>query len=248
MLIGATENGDPSLDYAWIKKMDMVDGTFIITKNLTTQLQNEIMNFKNKIFVHACCTGFGGTIVEPNLPNYEIQLNNVKNLIEKGFPAKQIIIRIDPIIPTEKGIQNVTKVVSYAKEVLQLPINRFRVSVIDMYPHVKKRFEENNLPLPFDGWQATDKQFANLDNLLKELSQKYDIVFESCAETHLYSVKQCGCVSKEDIQLLNLEYDEDELKHQRPTCLCCAAKTELLERTFKEHYGCAYKCLYCYWK
>lgn len=246
MIIGITEKGDPSIDYAWINKMNLVDGAILITKNLTTKFMEEVLKVKDKIILHVSCTGYGGTIVEPNLPVYQKQLDNVKLLIQRGFPQKQIVIRIDPIIPTEKGIQLVRTVVEY----IQKDIKRFRISVIDMYPHVVKRFEVAGLPLPFERFQATSEQFSALNTELDKLQKEYGVIFESCAEIFLNSVKQTGCVGKDDIQLLGLELDDttDTLKGQRPGCLCCSAKSEMLEGLKSENYGCAYRCLYCYWK
>ena len=244
MLIGITEAGDASLDYAWVNKMPMIDGAILITKNITPKFIDEILKVKDKVILHASCTGYGGTVVEPNLPEYTKQLDNVKKLIELGFPKNQIIVRIDPIIPTEEGIKKVERIVEYIKEDIQ----RFRVSVIDMYPHVQTRFKEVGLPVPFNGqFQASEEEFKLLDDTLRKLSKDYGVTFESCAEKYLYSVKKTGCVSEQDINLLGLELDDDSLKHQRPNCMCCSAKTELLEHKTK-NYGCEYKCLYCYWK
>lgn len=244
MLIGITEAGDASLDYAWVNKMPMIDGAILITKNITPKFIDEILKVKDKVILHASCTGYGGTVVEPNLPEYTKQLDNVKKLIELGFPKNQIIVRIDPIIPTEEGIKKVERIVEYIKDDIQ----RFRVSVIDMYPHVQTRFKEVGLPVPFNGqFQASEEEFKLLDDTLRKLSKDYGVTFESCAEKYLYSVKKTGCVSEQDINLLGLELDDDSLKHQRPNCMCCSAKTELLEHKTK-NYGCEYKCLYCYWK
>lgn len=246
MIIGITEKGDPSIDYAWTKKMSLVDGAILITKNLTPKFMDEILKVKEKVILHASCTGYGGTIVEPNLPCFQKQLDNIRELIARGFPQKQIVVRIDPIIPTKKGIQLVRTIVEY----IQTDIKRFRVSVIDMYPHVAKRFTENHLPLPFEKFQANAEQFSDLNKELEDLQKEYGVVFESCAEIFLNSVKQTGCVGKDDIKLLGLELDDttDSLKGQRPGCLCSSAKSEMLEGLKCDNYGCAYKCLYCYWK
>lgn len=244
MLFGITEKGDPSLDYAWVKKMEVIDGSILITKNLTDKFIEEVLKVKEKVIIHVSCTGYGGTILEPNLPNYKIQLDKVKELINLGFPKEQIVIRIDPIIPTKKGIEKVERIVNY----IYKDIQRFRVSVIDLYPHVKQRFKDNNLPIPFEGFQATEEQFSLLDSKLKELRDKYNVTFESCAEIYLYSTIKTGCVAKRDIELLGLTLDNENLKGQRPGCLCCSAKTELLEHKQIDHYGCGYKCLYCYWR
>ena len=248
MLIGITEAGDASIDYSWVNKINDIDGAILITKNITIKFIEEIMKVKDKVILHASCTGYGGSILEPNLPIYQKQLERVKELLDLGFDKEKIIIRIDPIIPTDKGVKLMSDVVKYAKEDLQLPINRFRVSVIDMYPHVQQRFKEKKLPIPFNGnFQASEEEFQFLNNTIRELSQKYNITFESCAEKYLYAAKPMGCVSEYDINLLGLELDEEGFKNQRPTCLCCSAKVELLEHKCK-NYGCEYKCLYCYWR
>lgn len=246
MKIGITEAGDASLDYSWVNKMNDLDGAIIISKNITDKLIEEILKYKDKIILHATCTGYGGTIVEPNIPHYTEQLNQVRKLISLGFLKEQIVVRIDPIIPTDKGIQRVEDVVKY----IYSDIKRFRISVIDMYPHVRERFKLAGLPVPFDGnFQASFQDFKSLNKSIKSLKDTYGINVESCAEAYLSEAKPTGCISKEDLNILNLKSDNESLKGQRKTCLCLACKTELL--THKHHkngYGCQYKCLYCYWK
>lgn len=109
--IGITEAGDAALDFSWVSKINNVDGVILITKNLTDKLIDEIMKHKNKIILHATCTGMGGTCIEPNVPTYMYQLEQVSKLIATGFPAEKITIRIDPIIPTNKGLQTAQKVI-----------------------------------------------------------------------------------------------------------------------------------------
>ena len=245
MIFGITEAGDASLDYSWKRKLPQIDGAILITKNLTDKFINEVLPERHKVIIHVSCTGYGGTVLEPNLPTYEQQLQQVRKLVNYGFPKEQIVIRIDPIIPTEKGIEKIETIV---KEISDL-IPRFRVSIIDMYPHVRERFKKRNLPVPFNGeFQASEREFAMVDEKLKELKSRYGVTFECCAEKYLYQAKQTGCVSRQDFDVLNLELEEETLKRQRPTCSCVTAKTELLHRNETSHYGCQYQCLYCYWR
>lgn len=272
MKFGITEAGDASFDYSWKDKLNSVDMAILITKNITDKFIEEILKVKNKVILHATCTGYGGTIVEPNVPNYKLQLEKVRKLIRSGFPKEQIVVRIDPVIPTKKGCEKIKNIVEYINE----DVKRFRISVIDNYKHVQERFENAGLPILFNGnFQAYDKDFELVDDTIKELKEKHSVVFESCAENKLFETEKIGCVSKKDLSVFGLQTTENMIKNNRANCLCLAGKTELLRhipygfcnkfkipdmpnascgtkkcKDCKEHtfYGCPNACLYCYWK
>ena len=244
MKIGITERGDCSLDFSWVSKMNNMDGVILITKNLTDKVIEEAKPYFDKIIFHITCTGYGGTVLEPNIPNYENQLNQAVKLLDMNVSTERIVIRVDPIIPTDKGLKKAEKVILKA---IELGFNRFRISLIDMYPHVRERFKENGLPLPYgDYFTPLNMLFQKIDKWLKVLKNQYPfITIESCAEGKLLETEQLGCVSRKDFELLGLDLDNiDSIGYQRKGCLCCSAKTELLSK--KEQ--CPYKCLYCYWK
>lgn len=271
--IGITEAGDPSFDYSWVEKMQEMNMAILITKNITDKFIESVLPHKDKIIVHATCTGYGGTVIEKNVPEYSVQLAHVRKLIASGFPKEQIVVRIDPIIPTKKGVQHIVRIVSE----IYTDIKRFRISVMDNYPHVQERFKNHNLPVLYNGnFQASEEEFALVDSVLKQLKMQYGVVFESCAELYLKEAERIGCVSQKDLDLFGLKNDTENLKGQRKTCLCVAGKTELLThkrygkcRKFgiddslggscgignnckeceqHEIFGCPNACLYCYWK
>lgn len=182
----------------------------------------------------------GGTVIEPNVPVYTQQLAQVLKLIAAGFPEERITVRIDPIVPTEKGLQTAQTVIDAS------PIKRFRISVLDAYPHVRARFVQHGVPLPYgNNFQASAEQIASMRAWL---AKQTSCVFETCAEPDLagtLNVQTKGCVSKDDLQLLGLPTDGDFLTGlQRKNCLCLSCKTELLSRKTP----CTHGCLYFYWK
>ena len=271
--IGITEAGDPAFDYSWVAKMEDMDMGILITKNITDKFIEEILKVKDKVILHATCTGYGGTVLEKNVPDYKWQLDQVKKLISMGFPREQIVIRVDPVIPTYKGFGNLMKVVSY----IHNDVKRFRVSVLDNYKHVQERFQKNGLPVLYGGnFQASKEEFDNMNSVLRQLRNNYGVTFESCAEVYLTEAERIGCVSQKDLGLFGLKQDATELKGQRKTCLCIAGKTEMLThkrygkckkfgiddslggscgvgnncKTCEHHevYGCPNACLYCYWR
>ena len=65
--IGATDGGDAGLDLSWKEKLSSVDGAVLITKRVTPKLIEAVRNLPN-VIVHATCTGYGSTVLEPNVP------------------------------------------------------------------------------------------------------------------------------------------------------------------------------------
>ena len=263
MKIGITERGDAGLDFTWYEavKANKVDGAVLITKNITSEFTDKVLELHNcnkRLIVMATCTGFGGTVVEPNVPVYTKQLEFLKTLINKGFPKKQCVLRIDPIFPTEKGIKKVRKVIEYADEIGALNGVRVRVSILDEYPHVKQRFRNAGLPTVYEEGK-TDEFFSitRAAIALHNLHKEYGISFYTCAEPRLIKFlktmygedqKVCiaqGCISNEDLVIMGLhEVDLPIKKQKREGCLCLSCKTELL----KNKTRCPNGCLYCYWK
>lgn len=244
MKIGITERGDPSIDFSWVEKSEKMDGVILITKNLTDKMIDEVKKNLGKYIFHITCTGYGGTIIEPNIPNFQHQLKQAKKLLDIGVPVDRIVIRIDPIIPTVKGMNVAGKVFLNA---ISMGFKRFRVSVMDAYPHVRERMRQNGIEPPYgDMFTAPQEMFENVDSVVRQLKKLHpDISIESCAEGKLKETTQTGCVSKKDLDILGIKYDNvDNAGYQRKGCLCCSAKTELL----LDKKQCPYKCMYCYWK
>lgn len=243
MKIGVTERGDPSLDFSWVKKMDSVDAAILITKNLSDKVLSAAEPFFDKLKFHVTCTGYGGTKVEPNIPGPDSQLRQTLKLVNSGFPHDRIVIRVDPIIPTERGLQRARGVIACFAEA---GFHVYRVSLIDMYPHVRQRFKDNKLPRPYlESFEPFALHFSHVDEMLKEVKTEHPgIRIESCAEPQLKEAERVGCVSECDAAQFGLQIPARTRNRQRKDCLCCSAKTELLS----DKKQCAYGCLYCYWK
>lgn len=243
MKIGITERGDAGIDLSWESKLNSVDGAVLVTKNITNDFIDAVLRHKEKTVVHVTCTGYGGTIVEPKVPKYRDQLAQAKKLVEAGFPINRIVIRVDPIIPTKKGLAVTYKVFALA---YAYGFKRFRVSVIDMYPHVRDRFKMAGLPCPYgNNFTASDEQFAQVDATLNKLLDSLNgISIECCAEPKLFIPQKTGCVGTLEAKMFGLPVDEATLGKQRRECLCLDGKTELLDSCHR----CKHGCLYCYWK
>ena len=239
--IGVTERGDAGLDFSWVNKLNQVSFAIIISKSLNDKLINELIKHKNKITFHHTVTGYGGTILEPYVNNKEYALEQTQKLIANGFPEKQIVLRVDPIIPTNKGV-NVAINTMYMF-LYNTNISRVRYSYLDMYRHVKDRFLNKNIALPYNTFTAPKEMINYSENALKQFKELFfkKFTLESCAEK---TCNQLGCISQKDRDILDLDIELKPGGFQRKGCLCCGNKLELLNNRKR----CPNQCLYCYWK
>lgn len=234
---GFTEKCDPSINYDWVNNLS-TDGNVVISKNLTDTLIAVLLNYQDEIIFHHTVTGFGGLKVEHKVPSKEWSRNQFDKLIERGFPVEQTVLRVDPIIPTDKGINTALSVMKlYADS----GVKRVRFSFMDMHPHVKARFNQQGIPLPYDTFHAPGAYMISAINQLSTTSDALGYQLESCAESVLYKK---GCLSETDYKLLNVPFESCSKSQQRSNCLCCGSKYELIPR----HAKCTLGCLYCYWK
>lgn len=240
--IGITETSDPCFH------LDLFDNLYnaniIITKNLTSKLIEKLVEHKDKCILHLTVTGMGGSKIEPFVPEPMKMLDAVNTLVSKGFPVEQIVLRVDPIIPTPKGIETALNVMLYFQNV---GIKRLRVSFLDMYKHTKERFLEHNVRLPYETFHADKKTRKEAFNSIYEHAIKmgYDII-QTCGEPDF---ENTPCISQMDIDILGLT-DEIVLegkKEQRTHCGCPANKRQLISWE-KSKIKCGNNCLYCYMK
>lgn len=238
------------LGYNFTAKMPVLLTEFL--KNNVGLFYDAALEHKDRLIVHATITGYGHSALEPNVPTPYEEFAAIMELVKAGFPMEKIVIRIDPIIPTEKGL-----LVAYRTMIsfMEMGFQRYRVSVIDMYPHARSRFKKAGLPLPYgdNGFAPSQAQLSKVDDMLRQAKQFWEgmdngkvLRIESCAEPGLTEPIACGCISDYDLNLLGFSEDAESngAGYQRKGCMCYAGKTELL----KHKTRCPHGCLYCYWK
>ena len=248
--IGITERGDAGFDMGWVNPLiqNKVDGAILISKNITTQFVTNVACYHKagyKMIVHCTCTGFGGTELEPNVPDFRDQLNNLSDLIACGFTNANCVLRIDPIFPTKKGIETVNNVINYAFSIGLLPGMRVRFSIIDEYKHVKERYKKLGWDPLYPGFSPSQEQI----DFVAECLGRWKLKFECCAETGItgYNISHFGCISFCDIITMGLNVDDYKTAYnpqQRKGCSCLSCKTELLTN----RHPCRNGCVYCYWR
>ncbi len=225
--IGITERGDAGLDFSWIEKSKKYDGIILITKCLSDKFIEEASKVNS--IVHATITGYGGSILEPNVKMWKWsagQFSKLVNIIGKN----RVVLRIDPIVPND----TVTSFLVY--NALSKYNTKVRISFLDNYPHVRARFIKVGLqPLPYNFHAPLDLR----KHIYEQFNNKN---IEVCGEPGFDSV---GCVSEKDLKILGIEVPKNVKRgFQRLECSCLSVKHEI----FTERKRCPNECLYCYWK
>lgn len=238
--IGTTESGEIAYNLDAFDRL--YKGNIIITKRLTDKLIEKLIEYKDKIILHLTVTGMGSTRIEPFVPTPQKTLEKLHKLLDGGFPTDHIVLRVDPIVPTIKGLNTATSVLRLFRG---LGIKRVRISFLDNYKHVRERFKEIGVELYNGEFHAPLKERLKCLTAIKYCAEEcgYESV-EACGEPGIDSIP---CLSQKDIDILGLT-DEITLEgsaEQRKSCGCPANKTSLLR--VKPH-RCDNKCVYCYWR
>lgn len=235
MRIGITERGDAARDAAWYPWVRDGNPTILITKNpalLHDMLALVLGEPDNKanVIVHCTITGMGGTKEEPNVPDTDTAIYGYK-MLTLLLSTDRVVLRVDPIVPNEKGIKRALDVIAERRAG-----TRLRVSFMDAYPHVRARYDKEGLD-PFD-WKGTHAPLERRIKLLKSLPEDTEV----CGEEGIPCI---GCVSTKDCAVLGIDYVNPEGRRgQRPSCMCLAEKHELLS----SRKQCPHGCMYCYWR
>ena len=248
MKIGITERGDAGINLAWVAKINQVDGLVLITKNITETFALNVLDLYSKgykIIVHCTCTGYGHSELEPNVPDYKTQLNSLKNMIDRGFPADHCVLRIDPIFPSERGLNRVRDVLHYFMS-LNTGVTRIRISLVDEYKHVKERYRQRGWnPLYGNNFYPSYEQ----KKLVADVLNQYSFLYELCAEDDFLKMLNngqiIGCISSKDLHIMGIPTEAMTINPQnRKGCHCLSCKTELLT----DRKPCPHGCVYCFWR
>ena len=189
--IATTETYDPSLCVKeWIDQVKNYDFVLYITKHITSEVAKLFTEEDSSLYygkipsiIHATCTGWGGDVLEYNVPNLEQTREDLFSLISRGYPKERIVLRVDPIIPTQRGIDKFLYAVEIAYD---LGITRVRSSMMQMYQHVSDRMEaESNHPEIIEILNAYRNMYYNETD---SSSKKYSFfpTKEYCNEHKIY--------------------------------------------------------------
>ena len=125
------------------KKMDVLkhkltDINIIETRNFTEEFIKFCLVNRNKIYLHVVISGMGKTIFEPNIPDVRFMFNGLKYLIDNGFPQKQILVVVKPILPNDNGLKALKLLLRLFTEFKPLRLRNIRFNVLT-YTQLKSK-------------------------------------------------------------------------------------------------------------
>lgn len=146
--VGITERGDAALSNEWNPWVEKGLPAILITKNPVKLINENPLLFSKSnrhgnVILHATITGMGGyAIFEENVPHWNQTLSKLQKILDNpDFDRSRIVIRQDPIfvpflIAMGSGYMDMAMEVSKFAKKNGL---RYRMSFLDLYPHVKVR-------------------------------------------------------------------------------------------------------------
>ena len=103
-IVGYWKSGDPSHNCGYIESC-LEEINIIRTRNLSDEFNQMLVRNKHRVFLHLLISGLNNTIVEPNIPPVRHIFNKLIDLINAGFPQKQILVIVDPVIQNDNGLK-----------------------------------------------------------------------------------------------------------------------------------------------
>jgi len=173
-----------------------------------------------QVFCHLTVTGLGGTFMEPGVPEPEIVLERLKELVSLVGGPERIRWRYDPIVRWKlSGRQedNLAYFDGLASEFTDSGINKCITSICAGYPRVLKRFKNT----PGVEYQAIEgNERARVRGQIEEKALKMGIGITWCCEEGRPSAR---CINGELLNKLHPGGEIAEVKRssgQRERCGC----------------------------
>ena len=122
-------SGDPCLKIdVWRDKLTEVN--VFNTKTLTDEFIDICLIEKHRMFLHVNITGMGQTLFEPKIPTVKHIFFQLKKLISSGFPQKQILVVVNPILTNDNGLKALKLLLRVFTEFKPLRLRNIRFNLI----------------------------------------------------------------------------------------------------------------------
>lgn len=142
IIVSYYKSGDPTANYGWVSKL--TDINIIRTKKLTDEFINVCLTNKDKIFLHVEISGMGKTLFEPNIPSVKSTFDSLAKLINSGFPQKQILVVVSPILQNENGLKALKLLLRVFTEFKPLRLRFIRFSLLQYRQLENSKFVISN--------------------------------------------------------------------------------------------------------
>lgn len=156
-----------NIDWTGSKETNYKDTIFITKTVPDKNTLKKLLNFTQNPFIYITITGYGGTILEPDIPDWFNTLVQAEEL-KKTTGFQGLVIRINPIIPTEKGIEKALKVFQTA---ISKGFDKFSYEMLQLTEETREKFQKNRLPMPPDISKANPLTLLKFKDKIDEWKQ-----------------------------------------------------------------------------
>jgi hypothetical protein len=110
-------------------------------------------------------SGMGKTPFEPNTPTVRETFTMLKSLFDSGFPSRQVLVVVDPVIPNDNGLNSLKLLLRLFSEfpTLRLRFMRFRV----LKYGEDNRINNYNIRYRMKGYPALREYIVNVNSFNK---------------------------------------------------------------------------------
>jgi hypothetical protein len=177
-IVSYYRSGDPTSNFDWVSSLTEIN--IINTKKITDEFIDICLKNKHRIFLHFVITGMGQTTFEPNIPSVKNSFFQLKKLINSGFPQKQILVVVNPIIQNENGLKALKLLLKVFTEFKELRLRFIRFGLLQIAngknevklgfanPNIDDRVGELKSLMPY--LKQTQEFYREYSELLKEYS------------------------------------------------------------------------------
>lgn len=248
--IGITDQYDASLDLSVFDRLCPLMN-IIITRDISNvQFRYLLIKHQKNIILHLVISGWGGTPVEPNVPNIAQTYGYLKSLLMEGFDPSHIVFRIDPIIPTEAGLELLQKMLN---PLTDFPVTRLRYKILTQNDNVVNRqswfqacffvgnpyYSEKHQKVFYGAPEWLRKRiYAILDKYAWKFSIESCDRYDTSDNPH-----NLACISHRDFRALGyMEVDVKFTYTNKSRCHCPTNRVSLQKPTITQ---CPLRCTHC---
>lgn len=200
----------------------------------------------NQLYLHFTITGVGGSFIEEGVPDKEVALSQLDELIKIVGTSRRVSVRFDPVVYWLEGGKERTNLYDFEALALVLQdkgIKDVRFSFAQWYNKTKRRAAKKD----FEYIDPPIEKKVKDARYLNQIAENYGLDLYVCSQEALSeasSIKPSSCIDGALLRRLHPDKAPASTKKdrtQRKECHC----TESIDIGSYTQF-CPHRCIYCY--
>ena len=227
--IGYT-NYDAALSFSWRVHATKHTGSIARTRVLrNTRFLKDLYELRDRVVLHAIFSGYEGTALEPNIPDVDAKMEALFAITERCLTPLQTVLVLDPVIPTQQGIEKLQKILDIAPANIRVRLSFLRqteklvaaMDKLEAQGHQVARVPWDTVGVPVQYKQATIALLSKWENKFHS--------FHCCCEPYVDAIFREGCVSETDYKAMRISRHFYGNYISEDDSCCCARSKVVME-------------------